>query len=224
VTSLLQNREHNSHTRVINGFAHRFVPAPRGKLGDAATLLLLHGTGGNENDLIPLGKEVGENFSLLSPRGKVLEGNMPRFFRRLAEGVFDIEDLKFRTRELADFVEASSKEYHFDPQRVVALGYSNGANIAASVMLLRPEVLLGTVLFRAMLPLVPEKFPDLSGKQVFLSSGEYDQIIPSQQVQELAQLLRKLGAEVTLNWTQSDHSLTQEELTKAKQFLKTHYS
>ncbi len=219
----MQDRELDSHSSVLLGFMHRFVPAPTGKPRESATLLLLHGTGGNEDDLIPLGKEMGRNFSLLSPRGRVLEGNMPRFFRRLAEGVFDMEDLKFRTEELADFVETSSKEYHFDPGRVVAIGYSNGANIAASMILLCPKILLGAVLFRAMVPLVPEKLPDLSERHVFLSSGRYDQIIPREQVHELELLLRKSGADVTLNWAQSDHSLTREEVIKAKQFLDSHY-
>lgn len=218
----MQERDYNSHSRILKGFVHRFIPSSNSK--ESVTLLLLHGTGGNEDDLIPVGREVGRDFSLLSPRGKVLEGNMPRFFRRLAEGVFDIEDLKFRTNELADFVETASKEYNFDRGRVVAIGYSNGANIASSMMLLRPEVLLGAVLFRAMVPLVPQKLPDLSGRRVCLSSGRYDQIVSSRQVQDLVQLLRKSGANVTMYWAQSDHSLTQEEITKARQFLESHYS
>jgi predicted esterase len=218
----LQEREYNSHSNVLHGFTYRFIPSSKPK--ESTTLLLLHGTGGNEDDLIPLGKEMGRNFSLLSPRGKVLEGNMPRFFRRLAEGVFDLEDLKFRTGELSDFVEAASKEYHFDPRKVIAIGYSNGANIASSMMLLRPDVLQGAVLFRAMVPLVPQKLPDLTRKHVFLSSGRFDQIVPRRQVQELEQLLQKSGADVTLNWAQSDHSLTQDEVTKASKFLEAYYS
>ncbi len=220
----MQENKGNSGSKVLYGFTHRFIPAPNGNPRDSTTLLLLHGTGGNEDDLIPLGREMGRNFSLLSPRGRILEGNMPRFFRRLAEGVFDLDDLKFRTSELADFVRAASKEYDLDPREVVALGYSNGANIAASIPLLRPDVLLGAVLFRAMLPLVPHKLPDLSNKHVFLSAGKYDQIVSSQQVRELEQLLRKSGADVSLNWAQSDHFLTQDEVNKAKQFLETRYS
>ncbi len=220
----MQEGKGNSGSRMLRGFTHRFVPSPNGNPRDSTTLLLLHGTGGNEEDLMPLGREVGRNFSLLSPRGKVLEGNMPRFFRRLAEGVFDLDDLKFRTNELADFVRMASQEYYFDARKVVALGYSNGANIAASILLLRPEVLLGAVLFRAMLPLVPARLPELSNKHVLLSAGKYDQIVPTEQVRELEQLLRKSGAKVSLNWAQSDHSLTQDEVNKAKQFLETHYS
>jgi phospholipase/carboxylesterase len=215
--------EYNSHSKVLQGFTYRFIPSSNPK-ESRRTLLLLHGTGGNEDDLIPLGKEIGRTFSLLSPRGKMLEGNMPRFFSRLEEGVFDLEDLKFRTGELSDFVEAASKQYHFDPRGVIAIGYSNGANIAASMMLLRPDVLQGAVLFRAMVPFVPEKLPDLNGKHVFLSSGRFDQIVPRQQVQKLEQLLQKSGAEVTLNWAQSDHSLTRDEVTKASKFLEAYYS
>src|SRR5213082_1077853 len=132
-------------------FIHEFVPGASNR-----TLLLLHGTGGNERDLISLGRELDSSASLLSPRGKVLENGMPRFFRRLAEGVFDLEDLKYRTNELADFVTAAGKQYGFATDQLVAVGYSNGANIAASMLLLRPELLPTATLFRAMVPLHPE--------------------------------------------------------------------
>src|SRR5262249_16993263 len=147
------------------GFVHRFVPAP--SAGSGTTLLLLHGTGGNENDLLELGQTLAPNAALLSPRGKVSERGMPRFFRRLAEGVFDIEDLKFRTQALADFVASAASAYGFDPGKVIAVGYSNGANIAVSMLLLRPATLAGAVLFRPMVPFVPAVPPDLSGKPVF---------------------------------------------------------
>ena len=142
-------------------FIHEFVPSKSDR-----TLLLLHGTGGNERDLIPLGRELDRNAALLSPRGKVLETGMPRFFRRLAEGVFDLEDLKRRTSELADFVTAAAQHYGSARDNVVAVGYSNGANIAASILLLRPEVLSTAILFRAMVPLIPEKQPNLSSVNV----------------------------------------------------------
>ena len=129
-------------------FIHEFVPG-----SSSRTLLLLHGTGGNERDLIPLGRELDPNAALLSPRGKVLENGMPRFFRRLAEGVFDLEDLKYRTNELADFVTAAGQHYGFATDQLVAVGYSNGANIAASMLLLRPEIMHMAILFRAMVPL-----------------------------------------------------------------------
>src|ERR1044071_2298743 len=149
-------------------FLHEFVPGNSDR-----TLLLLHGTGGNERDLIPLGHELDPNASLLSPRGKVLENGMPRFFRRLAEGVFDLEDLRKRTHELADFVVSAAERYKIDVKKIVAVGYSNGANIAASVLLLRPEVLSAAILFRAMVPLIPQTLPNLSDKPIFMSSGLY---------------------------------------------------
>src|SRR5438477_9120157 len=137
-------------------FIHQLVPG-----NSKRTLLLLHGTGGNERDLIPLGHDLDPNASLLSPRGKVLENGMPRFFRRLAEGVFDLEDLQKRTHELADFVVSAAAHYKIDIKHIVAVGYSNGANIAASTLLLRPEILAGAILFRAMVALEPQKRPEL---------------------------------------------------------------
>ena len=154
-------------------FIHRFMPPKNGRTDERTrqlttegkvftTFLLLHGTGGNEEDLIPLAYELDKRVAILSPRGKVLEnGITPRFFRRLAEGVFDLEDLKFRTNELADFVNDASKAYDFDLQHIIALGYSNGANIASSVLLIRPEILSSAILFRAMVPLVPQTLPSL---------------------------------------------------------------
>lgn len=213
-------KEDSKH-RVLNGFVHNFIPS---SYREVPVLLLLHGTGGNEDDLIPLGRELGQDNGLLSPRGRVLEGTMPRFFRRFVEGEFDIEDLKLRTNELADFVISASKEYSFDPKSMVAVSYSNGANIAASMLLLRPEIISSAVLFRAMLPLVPDKLPDLSKKLVFISSGTYDQVVPRKQVVELEQLLRRFGASVTLNWVRSDHSLVEEEIKDARKFLETHGS
>lgn len=203
----------------VNGqrnFVHKFIPASR---TNARTLLLLHGTGGNENDLISLGRELSRDSALLSPRGRILEAGMPRFFKRFAEGVFDLEDLRFRTNELADFVMEASKEYKFDPDLIVGVGYSNGANIATRMLLLRPEVLKDAILFRAMVPLIPEKLPDLSAKTIFLSEGRFDSIVNATQASDLVELLRKSGAKVHLNWTQSDHSLTQEEIMKARRFL-----
>src|SRR5262249_25501268 len=140
-------------------FIHRFEPAPPG--GTDATLLLLHGTGGNENDLLPVGRAVAPHSALLSPRGRVLAHGMPRFFRRLAEGAFDHEDLVARTHELADFVAEAAKRYGFDAKRVIAAGFSNGANIAGSLMLLRPETLAGAILLRPMVPFEPKTPPDL---------------------------------------------------------------
>jgi phospholipase/carboxylesterase len=195
------------------GFIHKFIlPKKEG----APLLLLLHGTGGNEDDLLPVAKVIDGDAAVLSPRGKVLENGNPRFFRRLAEGVFDVEDLKFRTNELAEFVQAASKKYRFDPHSAVALGYSNGANIAASMLLLRPESLKGAILFRPMIPLEPEKRPVLSGKNIFISAGKFDSVIPRSQTEKLREMLERAGAEVAINWEDSDHSLTTNEVEKAR--------
>jgi predicted esterase len=195
-------------------FIHEFVPGTSER-----TVLLLHGTGGNERDLIPLGHELDPDASLLSPRGKVLENGMPRFFRRLSEGVFDLEDLRKRTNELADFVVSAAAHYKFDNQRIVALGYSNGANIAASMLLLRPEILSAAILFRAMVPLVPEKQPDLGSKSIFISAGSFDSIVPASNTKQLVELLRSAGADVTIRFLQSGHQLTSNDVDLAREWL-----
>lgn len=182
-------------------------------------LLLLHGTGGNENDLLDLGHNLHPGATLLSPRGKILENGMPRFFRRLAEGVFDEEDLVHRTHELADFVGAAAKQYQFEVNRVIAVGYSNGANIAASMMLLRPEILKGAILFHAMVPLVPAKLPNLSGRSVFLSAGRHDPIIPPENTEQLAGMLKEAGASVSLKWSEGGHQLNAGEIDEARRWL-----
>jgi phospholipase/carboxylesterase len=196
------------------GFVHRFFPGESG-----ATLLLLHGTGGDENDLVPLGRELAPGAAILSPRGKVLEYGAPRFFRRLAEGVFDHEDLLLRTHELAGFIKAAADEYGFDPSKLVAVGYSNGANIAASLMLLRPGLLRAAVLFRAMVPFEPEHTPDLSGMPVFLAAGRMDRMIAPENTERLAEILTEAGADVDLRWRDTGHALTYEEVEEAKNWL-----
>jgi phospholipase/carboxylesterase len=196
------------------GFAHRFFPGE-----SDVTLLLLHGTGGGEDDLVPLGRELAPRAAMLSPRGKVSEYGAARFFRRLAEGVFDHEDLVRRTHELADFVEAASQQYGFNPSKVVAVGYSNGANIAASLMLLHPGLLRAAVMFRAMVPFEPEESPDLSGMPVFLAAGRRDQMIPPQNAERLAEILTEAGADLDLRWRDTGHALTYEEVAEAKDWL-----
>jgi predicted esterase len=198
------------------GFLHRFEPPPAGGSGD--TLLLLHGTGGNENDLLPIGQAVAPGAALLSPRGRVLEHGMPRFFRRLAEGVFDEADLKARSHELADFVERAAKRYAFDPARVVAVGFSNGANIAGAMMLLRPDCLAGAILLRPMVPLVPEKLPALAGRPVLVAAGRSDPVVPAGQVEQLSELLASAGAQVTLHWSPGGHTLDRSDLTAAAEW------
>jgi predicted esterase len=195
-------------------FIHEFVPG-----SSKRTLLLLHGTGGNEHDLIPLGREIDPAAAILSPRGKVLENGMPRFFRRLAEGIFDEEDLKRRTHELADFVGAAAQHYKFAADKIVAVGYSNGANIAASLLLLRPETLRAAILFRAMVPLVPEKLPDLSSARVWIGGGNQDPIIPTSETQRLVELLRGARADVTICFVNAGHGLTKAEVETTSLWL-----
>ena len=202
--------------RPVPDFIHEFVPGRSER-----TLLLLHGTGGNERDLLSLGRELDQNASLLSPRGQVLENGMPRFFRRLAEGVFDLEDLKRRTHELADFVAAAAEHYQFSAEQVIAVGYSNGANIAASILLLRPQTLHGAILFRAMVPLMPPAQPDLSSVRVWIGAGDKDPIIPTSESQRLAELLRRAGADVTIRFFNSGHNLTNDEIETGRDWLKS---
>jgi predicted esterase len=196
-------------------FIHDFVPG-----SSSRTLLLLHGTGGNERDLIPLGRELDPNAALLSPRGKVLENGMPRFFRRLAEGVFDLEDLKYRTNELADFVAAAVRQYDLAADHIVGVGYSNGANIAGSMLLLRPEILHAAILFRAMVPLVPDKMPELSSVHVWIGAGNQDPIIAPSETQRLVSLLRSAKADVTIRFFEAGHGLTSDEIETAGRWLK----
>jgi phospholipase/carboxylesterase len=198
-------------------FTHRFIPAPQPQA--ARILLLLHGTGGNENDMIPLGRDLDPMAALLSPRGQVLENGMPRFFRRLAEGIFDEEDLVRRAHELADFVGTAAARYEFDPKRVIAVGFSNGANIAAAILLLRPEVLAGAVLLRAMVPIVPPVLPDLAHARVLLSSGTQDPIVPVENAERLAAMLRKAGADVALRLEAAGHSLALGDIEAAQEWL-----
>ena len=196
------------------GFIHRFIPATQpGK----PPLLLLHGTGGDENDLVPLAAQLSTGSALLSPRGKVTENGMPRFFRRLAEGVFDLADLKVRTAELADFIAAARKIYDIDAP--VAVGFSNGANIAAALLLTRPQVLHGAVLLRAMLPFEPEPLPDLAGKPVLLLSGSNDTMISAAGRERLAAVLQAAGADLVYKVLPTGHNLTQNDLNLAAQWL-----
>ena len=200
------------------GFEYRFVPAGGGGAG-APPLLLLHGTGGDEHDLLPLGQELAPGAALLSPRGKVLENGMPRFFRRLAEGVFDLRDLEARTHELADFVRAAREAHGLGDARPIAVGFSNGANIAAAMLLLRPEVLGGAVLFRAMVPIEPATPPDLRGVRVFLGAGRRDGIATPAQTGRLAALLEGAGAGVEVHWEDAGHALTATDVAAAKKWL-----
>jgi predicted esterase len=186
---------------------------------DAPTLLLLHGTGGDEHDLVPLGAELWPGAGILSPRGKVLEGSMSRFFRRLAEGVFDVEDLRVRTAELAGFLTDAANHYAFDVANVTAVGFSNGANIAASLLLLNPGLLRRAILFRAMVPLVPDPLPVMPNTRVLISNGRTDRLIPAEETDGLAALLTAAGADVTLVWQRAGHTLTREDVAAARTWL-----
>ncbi|WAH38360.1 alpha/beta hydrolase [Alicyclobacillus dauci] len=198
-------------------FVHKFIPSKNGD--NKVTLVLLHGTGGNEDDLIPLGQFLSPDASLLGIRGKVLERGAPRYFRRLSEGVFDEEDLIFRTHELAQFIQEAAKTYSLRSDGLVAVGYSNGANIGASLMLLEPTVLKAAVLFRAMVPLALEKLPDLRGRKVLMQSGVLDPIIPAANSERLAKMLTQAGADVTLNWQNTGHGLSNPEFQIAKMWV-----
>jgi phospholipase/carboxylesterase len=197
-------------------YLHRFEA---GTDPSAPPLLLLHGTGGDDNDLIPLGQKLSPGSALLSPRGDVSEHGARRFFARLAEGVFDPAEVTRRTHALADFLTAAAKQYHLDLTKLTAVGFSNGANIAATLLLLRPETLGAAVLLRPMVVLEPGQLPALSGKRVFISSGNGDPIVPNDHPPRLAALLRRAGAEVTLQTQAASHGLIPADFAGARDFL-----
>jgi phospholipase/carboxylesterase/glyoxalase family protein len=200
------------------GFVHRVEPPSD---PGAPTLLLLHGTGGNENDLIPLAKLLAPRAGILSPRGQVLEQGMPRFFRRLSEGVFDLDDLRRRTGDLAEFVTVATKHYGIDGRHVIAVGFSNGANIAASLLLLRPGLLSGAILLRAMVPLVPDPLPRLPQTPVLLSNGRHDPLVTPEETERLADLLTRAGAEVTMAWQAGGHEATRSDVIVSREWLES---
>lgn len=197
------------------GFTHVHV-APTPGSTDPRTILLLHGTGGNERDLLDIGATIAPGARLLGVRGQVLEGGMPRFFRRMAEGVFDEADIIRRSADLAAFVTAAAAEYGFDATKVFALGFSNGANIAAATLLLDPDTLAGGMLIRAMVPLVPTTMPSLTDKPVIMVEGAMDPLIPRANAEQLAGMLRSAGAAVTLHWEPSGHGLTPTDVAVAR--------
>jgi phospholipase/carboxylesterase len=204
-------------TATLAGFVHvhRAPTAP----GDDRTLLLLHGTGGDEHDLLPLGATLAPGARLLSPRGPVSEHGMPRFFRRLAEGVFDEGDVIRRAGDLARFVAEAATTYGVDPSRTVAVGFSNGANIAAATLLQHGGVVGGAVLLRAMVPLVPAAPASLAGTRILMAEGRVDPIVPIENAERVAAQLRTAGADVTLHWSPAGHQLTQGDVDVARAWL-----
>jgi phospholipase/carboxylesterase len=191
-------------TEDLTAYVHRWIP------GDARVALLLHGTGGNEDDLLPLADQLLPGASVLTLRGNVMEGPMPRFFRRLREGVFDQADVAFRTTQLASFIRAAATAYRFDVAALTAIGFSNGANIAANVLLREPGVIRQAVLFRAMVP---------SEGELTIGAGRRDPIIPPENAERLAMLLRESGADVTIEWRMAGHGLTAEDIHNARSWL-----
>lgn len=202
------------------GFVHLYQK-PRS--GSELTLLLLHGTGGDENDLLPLGQALAPRAGKLGVRGKVLENGSARFFRRLAEGVFDEEDLAFRTSELATFLEDASRHYGFDSQKLVAVGFSNGANIAASLFLRSPDALAGGILLRSMVPFTPDKLPRLTGKPILMLNGGRDPIASPENANRLKGLFEGAGADVTLQLQDAGHALVKSDLITAQEWLPRYF-
>ena len=199
------------------GFVHRWVPGSGGNAG--TTLLLLHGTGGDEDNLLPLGRSLLPGAAMLSPRGQVDEAGALRFFRRLREGVFDQADLAKRTDDLAEFTRAAASRYGFDLAGVTAAGFSNGANIAGSLLLKHPGLVRRAVLLAPMVPFEPEPLPDLTGTSVFLGAGRADAMVPQDRTERLADLLRESGASVTIHWDPGGHAITPAEISAAAQWL-----
>lgn len=195
----------------------------KGSNPDAPVLLLLHGTGGTERDLLPLAQLISPSSSVLSVRGNVLENGMPRFFRRLAEGVFDIEDLIFRTKELSEFLDNAAAEYGFERNNIVAVGYSNGANIAGSLLFHFKDVLKGAILHHPMVPIRGLELQDMAGLPVFIGAGENDPICSTSETRELEQLLSGAGATVETHWERSGHQLTGTEAAAAAEWFQKRF-
>lgn len=207
----------------LTQFIHRFVPAREGVEGSNIVLLLLHGTGGDENDLLQLGEMLSHGAAILSPRGRVLEGTAPRWFRRLREGVFDVADLKARSAELAAFVAAARTTYDLGDRPIVAVGFSNGANIAGGLLLAHGGTLQGAVLLRPMLPYEPETPPRLTGVPVLIAAGETDPFGTPEQMERLERVLSGAGARVTLHREAAGHHLRQGDVDAVRQWLERQF-
>ena len=197
-------------------YIHTFVPAPSDS-SRPVTLLLLHGTGGDENSLLSLGNDLWPGAALLGLRGKVLENGMPPSFRRFTD--VGIGDVRSRTEELAQFIRAASECYGFSTRRLIIVGYSNGANLAAGLILLHPHYLAGAILFRVMLPLVPEIIRDFRQLSIFIGAARLDPLIPAGQAEELAAIFKSGGADVAISWHQGGRELGDDDVEAAKDWL-----
>jgi phospholipase/carboxylesterase len=202
---------------VLEGFVHRYIAATNPDI--PAAILLLHGTGGDENDLISFGEAIAPGAALLSPRGTVMENGAPRFFRRISEGRFDPAEVRARAGELGKFIRAAIAEYGLAPRKLFALGYSNGANIASSLMFLDPGILAGAMLFRPMVVIEPETKTDLAAAAVFIGAGRLDPIVPSDHPARLSGMFEERGASVTLCWELSGHNLTPGDIRDAARWF-----
>ena len=214
-------REHP--TEPLAGFVHRFIPAGERKPDPGYTLLLLHGTGGDENDLLQLGAMLSPGAALLSPRGRVLEAGMPRFFRRLREGVFDVPDLKARAAELAAFIVEARAKYALAGRPLVAVGFSNGANIAGGLLLGHPGALDGAALLRPMVPYAPEAPPNLPDVPILIAAGDSDPYGGLAEIDRLEAILAGGGALVTVHREHAGHNLTQGDVTSAREWLRKEF-
>lgn len=202
----------------LEAFTHEYLPAPRG--GDALTFLMLHGTGGDEHALLPLGPALDEGAGMLAPRGKALTGGESSFLQGVVAGALDLDELHARAYELADWVRAAAAAYRFDLHRVVAVGYAGGADMATGLLLLESRLLAGAVLFRPGLPVEPEGRPHLHGVAAFVAAGRADAGVPPERVEGLAYQLRRAGADVTLHWDNAGHELDQREVAAAREWLR----
>lgn len=187
------------------------------------TLLLLHGTGGTEQDLLPIAEIIDSSANVLSVKGNVSENGMARFFRRLEEGVFDEEDLIKQTAELNEFLSEAADKYQFDRANIVAIGYSNGANIAGSLLFHHEQALKGVILHHPMVPRRNITLPDLTGVDVFIGAGHNDPLCKEAESEELYKVLEDNGAAVTLHWENQGHQLTRSEVDAAKVWYEEKY-
>ncbi|MDB4978765.1 MAG: phospholipase/Carboxylesterase [Candidatus Peribacteria bacterium] len=197
------------------GMHHIFIPSDK---PDAPTLLLLHGTGGDEYDLVHIGQSLLPGAAILSARGNVQQQGMNRYFLRKPDGSFDTDDLLFRTGELNGFILLATEHYNIDRSTLIAVGYSNGATIAASILLVHPKTLHLAVLLHPALPFMPEQKPHITA-HVFMTAGRNDEMIPFERTKALATLLSSCGAEVAFHAEEGGHRITESELEAAREWI-----